>query len=134
MTSSVPRSAAPLTGAHVLVVEDDRAVREMACHLLAGAGCAVVAAGSAEEAQELELAPFDLVFCDVMLPGASGIDLAAALGERRPGLPVLLTSGQRDADLRGAVEASGLPFLPKPYTAEALQLAVASALDRPAPA
>ncbi|MEZ5139109.1 MAG: hypothetical protein R2711_10210 [Acidimicrobiales bacterium] len=49
MTSSVPRSAAPLTGAHVLVVEDDRAVREMACHLLAGAGCAVVAAGSAEE-------------------------------------------------------------------------------------
>ena len=37
----------------VLVVEDDQPVREMACHLLRGAGYEVLAAGSAEEAGDL---------------------------------------------------------------------------------
>ena len=105
----------------VLVVEDDQPVREMACHLLRGAGYRVADVGSAEEALELGDDAFDVLFCDVMLPGATGVDLAARLRSQRPDLPILLTSGQRDAGLRETIERAGHPFLPKPYTADALR-------------
>ena len=114
-----------LAPACILVVEDDRPVREMACLILGGAGYEVVAAGSAEDGLVVaEERAFDALFCDVMLPGASGLDLAADLRSRRPDLPVLMTSGQRSADVRDALSQAGHPFLAKPYTASALRAAV----------
>jgi CheY-like chemotaxis protein len=115
----------------VLVVEDDLPVREMATHILEAAGWTVLSARSAEEA----LALFDghpdvgLLFSDVVLPGRSGLELAAELVARRPGVRVLITTGQRTRDVHEAIEGAGHPFLAKPYTAPALREAAAAAVD-----
>jgi CheY-like chemotaxis protein len=106
----------------ILVVEDDRSVLEMACALLGRAGYETVAASSAEQGLALALAePFDAVLCDVVLPQRSGLDLAEELGASLPALPVLLTSGQEQREVRDAISSAGLPFLPKPYTDRGLQ-------------
>jgi DNA-binding NtrC family response regulator len=124
-------SAAPSERcARVLVVEDDLPVLEMAVQLLAADGHGVAAARSAEEALEIVAADHvDVVFCDVMLPGASGLDLAAELQRATPHLPVILTSGQRTPDVREAIERTGLRFVAKPYTSQEVRSAVAAALS-----
>lgn len=126
---SPSRSASGPLPTTVLVVEDDLPVMEMACTVLQAAGLAVRSARSAEEAvQRWREGPFDALFCDVMLPGASGIDLARQLLAEHPDLPILVTSGQRSADVRDAVDASGLAFLAKPYTAKGLRDALGTVL------
>ena len=74
----------------------------------------------------------DLLFTDVVLPGGmSGPELAAASSVRRPGLPVLFTSGYtgkagaKDDPLR-----FDAPMLRKPYALETLALAIRRAIDR----
>jgi DNA-binding LytR/AlgR family response regulator len=61
----------------------------------------------------------------VMPGGMDGIDLAREIGRRRPGLPVLLTTGFSPA--AAAAERDGLPVLLKPYSREALSAALHAA-------
>jgi CheY-like chemotaxis protein len=68
------------------------------------------------------------MFSDVMMPGGmNGLDLAREARRRRPGMPILLTSGYADAAIRDA-EAQGVPLLPKPYHLQTLAAAVDGAL------
>jgi len=78
--------------------------------------------------------PGDLLFTDVLMPGGmDGLGLVREARRRRPGLPVLLTTGYTGSD--AAAVPHGLPVLRKPYKlqdlAQALQSVLASA---PAPA
>ena len=118
----------------VLVVDDDREVRELALAVLEGAGYRVIEAASGDEAHRLLLADPDLqvdvLFTDVVMPGRlDGIDLAIAARELRPGLHVLLATGfanlvrnRRDIDRYG-------PVLRKPYRASQLCGAILALLD-----
>ena len=104
----------------VLVVEDDREIREIAIAVLEGAGYRVLEAACGDDAHRLLLAhpdlPVDVLFTDVVMPGRlDGIDLAAAAQALRPGLQVLFATGfanlvrnNRDLDMHG-------PVLRKPY-------------------
>lgn len=104
----------------ILVVDDDRDVREVALTVLEAAGYRVLEAASGDEAHRLLLAhpdlPVDVLFTDVVMPGRlDGIDLAEAARSLRPGLHVLFATGfanlvrpERDRDLHGLV-------LRKPY-------------------
>jgi PAS domain S-box-containing protein len=117
------------TGLTVLLVEDNAHVREFAEHLLADLHYRVVSADCAEAALDvLEREQADIVFTDVVMPGASGIDLARTIHERHPALPVLLASGYSDEIFGGA--ASEFPILQKPYGAESLGAALARALEQ----
>ncbi len=61
----------------------------------------------------------DIVLSDVMMPGGmSGLDLAHELRRRRPGLPVILTTGYAEA--AAGIETEGFGLLLKPYRLEAL--------------
>ncbi len=72
-----------------------------------------------------------LVISDIVMPGAaSGLDLARALREDRPDLPVLLVTGYSEHNAAVADEAFDL--LEKPYRREALAAAVRGALQRQA--
>lgn len=118
----------------ILVVEDDRDVREVALAVLEGAGYRVVEAASGDEAYRLLLSHpdmrIDLLFTDVVMPGClDGIDLANAARALHPQLRVLYTTGfanlvraNRDADLQG-------PVLRKPYRPRDLRRAIATLLD-----
>ena len=114
----------------ILVVEDDDDVAETVCAMLEDLGHRAIRAASAQQALDILSGNrrIDLVFSDIIMPGGmSGIDLARALLERAPDLPVLLTtgfSGTEDSDV-------GRPLLRKPYDMQALSTALAPLL-RPA--
>ena len=68
-----------------------------------------------------------LVLSDIVMPGVSGLDLARTLRDRRPELPVILTTGNS----RQASEAvaEGFPLIEKPYRRDALAASLRSALE-----
>jgi PAS domain S-box-containing protein len=117
----------------VLVVDDEPLVRAVIVRALKSAGHKVLVAGSGAEALALagrEPAPISLLVSDVVMPGMSGPEVAAALCRQRPGLKVLLVSGYtRDAVLeRGALPA-GTELLEKPFTPSLLLQRVRTLLD-----
>jgi len=106
----------------ILVVEDNEDVRELAESMLDSAGYAVVSAPSGEEALTLleEDQGIDLVFTDVLMPGGmNGLQLADQVRARRPGTPILITTGYMD-ELPAASRAQSLDILTKPYRQEDL--------------
>ena len=109
-------------------MEDEAPVRAIAARALAEAGYRVLEAESGGQALELLRRSGDrpaLVLTDVVMPGMSGSDLAAAIERLAPGTRVLFTSGYTDGEIlrRGLLEP-GAEFLPKPFSPEALVKAV----------
>ncbi|QOL51464.1 histidine kinase famiy protein [Massilia litorea] len=107
--------------ARILVVEDNEDVRELAETMLESAGYAVVSAPSGEQALTVldEGAAIDLVFTDVMMPGGmNGLQLADQVRARRPGTPILVTTGYMDE--LPAARGQRLDVLGKPYRQEDL--------------
>lgn len=77
--------------------------------------------------------PIDLLFTDVVMPGGiSGVSLARAARELRPGLPVLLSSGFIGD--RGSLQDVEFELLDKPYETAVVAAKLRSLLDRRAPA
>lgn len=104
----------------VLLVEDDRALREALADTLLLAGHDYRAVGSAEEALEaVEQESFSLVVSDVNMPGMDGHQLLGLLRARKPQLPVLLMTAHGaveravDAMRQGAADYLVKPFEPK---------------------
>ncbi|MCA9540202.1 MAG: response regulator, partial [Myxococcales bacterium] len=119
-------SAVPTGGAgseRLLLVEDDDGVREMVARALRQQGYKVYTASDGLQALgHLRIGePPDLIVTDVIMPNLDGRQLAMAVAERWPDLPVLFTSGHADDALgdRGLL-AEGLNFLQKPYSTAAL--------------
>jgi PAS domain S-box-containing protein len=121
-------------GEAVLVVEDDRAVREVVVRVLARDGYRVHAADSAAQALARCARadqPLDLILTDVVLPGPSGVDLAHRLRRLRPGLRVLYLTGYPPERLpAGGPGPAGL--IRKPFTPDQLLRQVRTVLDQPA--
>ncbi|MCC6522214.1 MAG: sigma-54-dependent Fis family transcriptional regulator [Polyangiaceae bacterium] len=119
---------------HVLLVEDDRAGREVAVFNLRGAGYDV----DAEENGTRAAAVFNpvrhaVVITDLRLPGLDGMGVLRAVQARAPEVPVILVTAF--ADLETAVAAMRLgaqDFVPKPFGREELLLRVERALERAA--
>jgi len=114
---------------HILVVEDNLEVGRFANQILQDLGYQTTWATNAEQALELageDAMAFDAVFSDVMMPGITGVALARELRRRRPGLPVVLTSGYSEELAESGYE--GLVFLPKPYSADQVSKVLAKAL------
>ena len=119
--------AEPVVDACILLVEDNDQVRDFACHLLEDLGYRVVAAACGEEALAMiDGAAIDLVFSDVVMPGMSGVELARAVTDKAPDLPILLASGYSEEIVSGV--ADDYAFLRKPYDAASLGAALATAL------
>ncbi|OZI29251.1 hypothetical protein CEG14_21770 [Bordetella genomosp. 1] len=119
-------------GETVLVVEDNDGVREHALDALQALGYQTLAAAHAEAALALIDTParIDLLFTDVGLPGMNGRQLAAAVRERRPALPVLYTSAYAAESLlrQGRLDAD-VALLAKPYEHHDLARMVRMQLD-----
>jgi PAS domain S-box-containing protein len=116
-----PAADAESARARILVVEDNEDVRELAETMLASAGYAVVSAPSGEQALDMLEAggEIDLVFTDVMMPGGmNGLQLADQVRVRRPGTPILVTTGYMDE--LPATQGARLDILGKPYRQEDL--------------
>ena len=114
----------------ILLVEDDPKVRDIASILMEDLGYSVVTAEDGPAALEcIDRGPdIDLVLSDMVMPGGlSGQALADRLRERYPTLPIILSSGfPRD----GFGAGQTYPFLQKPYTQQALAVAIRKVLQR----
>jgi two-component system, cell cycle sensor histidine kinase and response regulator CckA len=118
-STSVPRGAGV-----VLVVEDERGVRELTREYLETSGYTVLMAENGYTALELaamHAGPIDLLITDVVMPGINGRELADRVNAIRPGIKVLYMTGYTDQGVvhRGAL-AAGAVLLQKPFTLNTL--------------
>jgi CheY-like chemotaxis protein len=116
--------------ARILLVEDDRRVAEATQDLLQSMGFDTRWAGDGSAALAfVESDPkLALVLSDVVMPGGvSGLDLARMLRDRRPKLPVILTTGY--SSYASDVVAEGFALIEKPYRRDMLAASLRSALE-----
>jgi two-component system, cell cycle sensor histidine kinase and response regulator CckA len=128
------RPAQPAGGSEtILLVEDEEAVRIVACRVLTTQGYAVHKAANGKEALALARkldGTLDLVLTDVVMPDMGGAELVERLLELRPGLRVVYMSGYAHGDKLGpASQGVEHSFLQKPFSAESLTLKVREVLD-----
>ncbi|HZZ90069.1 MAG TPA: PAS domain S-box protein [Caulobacteraceae bacterium] len=131
-SAAQPRSPVAEQDEVVLVVEDNPDVRAFSVMSLGELGYQVLEAIDSEGALELLAGDgrVDLMFTDVVLPGRSGRELAAAAAQLRPGLKVLFTTGySRNAIVHHGRLDHDVELLPKPFTFEQLAARVREVLD-----
>jgi signal transduction histidine kinase/ActR/RegA family two-component response regulator len=121
-------------GEVVLVVEDDDPLRALVQRMLETGNYTAVGAADPTSALALAADPdqrLDVVLTDLLMPGMSGADLAARLGDKRPSVPVIYMSAYTADILEQLVEAGASPVvLEKPFTQRQLLEAVHEALSR----
>jgi DNA-binding NtrC family response regulator len=120
----------------VLLVEDDEAVRRLACVTLERSGYRVLQAGNPKDAMRMvsEFAgSIHLLLSDVIMPESEGPPLFDRLVKEHPAVRVLYMSGYADeAIIRHGALVEGTPFLQKPFIPQALTKKVRDVLDAPA--
>jgi DNA-binding response OmpR family regulator len=108
--------------ARLLIVDDDRDLRRLLARHLEGAGYELEEAADARAAREaLAKGKFDLMLCDISMPGESGLSLAKDVIMRNPKMPVLMVSAMYSPSLGRKVEELGAKgYLVKPVSKEEL--------------
>jgi CheY-like chemotaxis protein len=133
---AAPAPPRALTGTGtILLVEDEPAVRYLVETVLDRHGYTVLAAPGGREALDLagrHPGPIHLLITDVVMPGMSGPELAERMGAIRPDTPALFVSGYTDDALGShGVVGRDVPFLQKPFVADALLRKIGEVLEAP---
>jgi two-component system phosphate regulon response regulator OmpR len=120
---------------HLLVVDDDRRIRDLLSRFLASEGYRVSTAETAADARaKLNGLSFDLLILDVMMPGESGFDLAKAI-RGNSSVPILMLTARDAAESRiKGLEIGADDYLSKPFEPRELSLRIANILKRAQPA
>ncbi|MGV8998539.1 MAG: response regulator [Parvibaculaceae bacterium] len=130
--ATLPASVSPdEDAAHILVIDDDRRIRELIKRYLTENGYRITTAENAAEARaRLASLTFDLLVVDVMMPGESGLELTASL-RRESSVPILMLTARTDTDDRIAgLERGADDYLGKPFEPRELLLRIATILRR----
>lgn len=113
-----------MTQKRVLVVEDEALIRVLAVDMLLDLGMAADEAGTAREALDhlqANASAYAFVFMDIGLPDQRGDDLIRGIRQSHPGLPLLVASGEDQAELKSRLGAfAPIAFLGKPYDMDQL--------------
>lgn len=114
----------------VLVVDDDSDIRETVALVLERRAATVVAVPDAYQGLALLRAePFDVAIVDVLLPGASGIELIERAGSLDTDVPIVVLTGLVRHELVDKATAAGALVVHKPFSAEELLDAVDQAVQ-----
>jgi two-component system cell cycle sensor histidine kinase/response regulator CckA len=128
-----PTMVVPRGWETILAVEDEESLLNLVSEILKDAGYNVLAAQGPKEALRVLLEHRDgihLLLTDVVMPGMSGRGLADKVAAERPGIRVLYMSGYTDnAIVHHGVLDSGVVFIQKPFTPDALIKKVRDVLD-----
>lgn len=116
---------------HILVVDDDKRLRELLRKYLAEQGFRVTVATDAGDARrKLDGLAFDLLVLDIMMPGENGLDFAHAL-RRDNEVPILFLTAMGEPDDRIAgLESGADDYLVKPFEPRELVLRIRTILRR----
>jgi two-component system phosphate regulon response regulator PhoB len=118
----------------VLVADDDMEICSLIATILRRGPYALTICNDAESAL-VHIGsedPFDVIICDFMLPGISGIELIARVraNARSAGVPIVMISGHSDYEIDACAKSAGAnAFLNKPFSLKELQSTVQGLLD-----
>ncbi|MCX6564955.1 MAG: response regulator [Candidatus Aminicenantes bacterium] len=115
----------------ILIVDDERSVVQSIALALAGDAVEVETVLSGEDALIRTAAvKYDLIICDLMMPGLSGLDLLKSLREFRPTTPVLMITGYPTIKTaEESVKMGAFAYITKPFTPADIRNAAARALE-----
>ncbi|MEM9854838.1 MAG: response regulator [Pseudomonadota bacterium] len=115
----------------VLIADDDKTIRTVLTQALTRAGCKVHATSSLMTLMRwVKEGKGDLVISDVIMPDGNGLDALPAIGETRPGLPVIVISAQNTiVTAIQATEKDAYDYLPKPFDLPDLMKRASRALE-----
>jgi two-component system NtrC family sensor kinase len=110
----------------ILIVDDEFDIAESLRRILERYGHEVVTASDGRTALDIfQVAPFDLVISDAIMPGLGGVDLVRALREEDPHVAILAVSGQTDSpQVRAMLDHGALAVLTKPFETDDLLRAI----------
>ncbi|MFB2550655.1 response regulator [Ensifer soli] len=128
MSKTVPMAD---DAAHLLIVDDDRRIRDLLNRYLAEKGFRVTSAADAAEARrKLEGLDFDLLIVDVMMPGENGMSLTRSLRGGKSVPIILLTArAEQEARIEG-LESGADDYVAKPFDPRELVLRINNILRR----
>ena len=120
--------------AHILLVDDDRRIRNLLSQYLSEHGYRVTTADCAATASaRMRGLTFDLMILDVMMPGMSGLEFTREL-RKKDDIPILMLTARSDADQRiEGLELGVDDYLGKPFEPRELLLRIGSILKRSQP-
>jgi two-component system phosphate regulon response regulator OmpR len=120
---------------HLLVVDDDRRIRDLLSRYLQSEGYRVTTADTAADARaKLDGLCFDLLILDVMMPGENGFELAASIRTSST-VPILMLTARDAAESRiKGLEIGADDYVSKPFEPRELSLRIANILKRASPA
>jgi putative two-component system response regulator len=118
--------------ARILVIDDEAQVRDLLRRILEGDRHIIATASNVAAARaQLREDGFELVLCDVNMPGESGVDFLAFALEEDPDLAVVMVTGADDPALaEQTLELGAYGYVVKPFRSSELSIAVANALRR----
>lgn len=132
-TELKPTKAEPLddNAPHILIVDDDKRIRDLLAKYLSSNGFRVTTAADAEAARAtMRGLTFDLLILDVMMPGESGLEFARSLRQTVQ-TPILMLTARADPEQRiEGLEAGVDDYMPKPFEARELLLRLHNILRR----
>ena len=132
MNNTKPADISPDKKPHILVVDDDERLRDLLQRFLVEHGFLVTTAIDAADAREiLKYLAYDLIICDVMMPGEDGMALTKALKKQGLAAPILLLTALGEIESRiSGFEAGADDYLPKPFEPRELLLRINAILRR----
>jgi two-component system phosphate regulon response regulator OmpR len=134
--AAVPVPIPPADDApHLLVVDDDRRIRDLLSRFLSTEGYRISTADSAAMARaKLSSLSFDLLVLDVMMPGENGFDFARDI-RKSSAVPILMLTARDGAESRiTGLEIGADDYVAKPFEPRELALRIANILKRAKPA
>ncbi len=118
--------------ARILVVDDERSMRELLDYMLSRQGYQIALAENGRKAVSMiQTEDFDLILCDIRLGDITGLEVLRAAKQKNPGTIVIMISAF--ATTETAVEAmneGAYDYVPKPFDNDELRQTIASALER----
>jgi two-component system, OmpR family, phosphate regulon response regulator OmpR len=129
-TPPLPADDAP----HLLLVDDDRRIRDLLSRFLRGEGYRVTTAMSAIDARaKLTGLHFDLLILDVMMPGETGFDLARSI-RQSSSVPIVMLTARSEPESRiEGLQIGADDYVAKPFEPRELALRIGNILKRSAP-
>ena len=117
--------------ATLLIVDDDNAIRETLAELLSSSNECHTADRAEQALAYLEIENYDVVLTDITMPGLSGREVLKRVQENHPATPVIVISGNANAEAAEELLAMGaFAYLTKPFKLEVVEDTVIRAIAR----
>jgi two-component system, NtrC family, nitrogen regulation response regulator NtrX len=121
----------PMPGASILIIDDEKAIRNVLKDILTVEGYKVEEASDGEEGLKKITGNVDVVLCDIKMPKVDGIEFLEKASEINPELPVIMISGHGNIETAvEAVKKGAFDYISKPPDLNRLLITIRNATDR----